>query len=489
MGEGKSKRPTVAIVGRPNVGKSALFNRLVGRRISIVHDQPGVTRDRIVAPCRRGPVPFELVDTGGIGLPLEDGFGEQVRAEAEIAVASADLILWVVDAQEGLTGLDEELGAYLRKSGVPVLLVANKVDVDKHENLVTDFAGLGFGNPLPVSAEHGRQVDGLLERVGQRLAQEFAAEQTGGGEEDGDADRLCVAVVGQPNVGKSSLINAILEDERTIVSEVAGTTRDAVDVPYERDGRHYTLIDTAGMRRKTKRDSAVEVFSVMRSERSIRRSSLCLLVVDVARGITAMDRTIAGIIVEAQKPCIVVANKFDLFHPEGARKERLEEMRDIIRRELFFLNYAPAVAVSAKKGQHLPQIFSAVDKVVRAASEPIGTGVLNRFLRECVERNPAPVVKNRHLNLLYATLQRPDSPRMLEAPRFLLFVNHADLVSRTYERYLENALRERFDLNGMPVRFEIRSRQSKRSGKEGSWGSPKGTGSRVAFREEDFPGD
>ena len=450
----------MAIVGRPNVGKSALFNRLVGRRISIVHDQPGVTRDRIVALCRRGLVPFELVDTGGISLALGDGFGAQVRAEAEIAVASADLILWVLDAQEGLTAVDQQLAGFLRKSAVPVIVVVNKVDVEKHENLVTDFAGLGFGNPFPVSAEHGRHTSELADAVGELLARQFVPAEEG---ESVEVGRLCVAVVGQPNVGKSSLINAILEDSRTIVSEVAGTTRDAVDVPYERGGRHYTLIDTAGMRRKTKRDSPVEVFSVMRAERSIRRSDLCLLVVDAARGITAMDRSIAGMIVQEHKPCILIANKFDLFHPDGSQKDRLEELRDVIGRELFFLHYAPLVAVSAKQGQHLNKIFGAVEKVIRTGSESIGTGVLNRFLRECVERNPAPVVKNRHLNLLYATILKPDRPRVLGAPRVALFVNHADLVSRTYERYLENELRKRFDLSGLPLVFEVRSRGSKQS--------------------------
>lgn len=456
MGERTSKRPTVAIVGRPNVGKSALFNRLVGRRISIVHDQPGVTRDRIVALCSRGEVPFDVVDTGGIGLAAEDGFGSQVRAEAEIAVASADLILWVVDAQDGVTSIDEELGHFLRKSGVPVLLLANKVDIDKHEDLAADFAGLGFGNPLSVSAEHGRNLEEVLASIDQHLAAGFAHSEAE--EETSEPERLCVAIVGQPNVGKSSLINAILEDARTIVSEVAGTTRDAVDVPYERGGKLYTLVDTAGMRRRTKRDSAVEVFSVMRAERSIRRADICLLVVDVARGITAMDRTIAGKIVEEKKPCIVVANKFDLFHPEGARTDRLEALREVIGRELFFLHYAPVVAVSAKQGQHLNRIFGAVEKVAKCAAEPVGTGVLNRFLRECVDRNPAPVQKGRHLNLLYATTLKADRPRVVEVPRFLLFVNHTDLVSNTYERYLENELRKKFDLTGLPISFEFRSR-------------------------------
>jgi len=262
-------------------------------------------------------------------------------------------------------------------------------------------------------------------------------------------------------VGKSSLLNAVLEDDRTIVSNVAGTTRDAIDIPYERGGRHYTLIDTAGIRRRTSRDSPIEVFSVMRSERSIRRADLCLLVIDASQGVTAMDRTIGQQIVEAHKPCIIVVNKFDLYQPEAKAAERLENLRTHIERELFFLHYAPFVAVSAMKGQHLNKIFGGIEKILDAAREPIGTGVLNRFIQDAVERNPPPIRKRRRLNLLYVTTKKEDRPRPIMAPRFILFVNYAELVTRTFERYLENELRKQFDLTGMPLSFTVRSRQSK----------------------------
>ncbi len=459
-----SQRPVVAIVGRPNVGKSALFNRLVGRRISIVHDQPGVTRDRITATCSRGPRSFDVIDTGGIGASLDDGFSAQIRLEADIAIEAAALILFVVDAHSGITPVDEELARVLRRSATPAILVVNKVDAPKHENLVTDFAGMGFGETLPVSAEHDNGFDDLVRTITRHLVTPGGPEAEEGEEEDEEEgnpapDRIQIAIVGRPNVGKSSLINAILEDHRTIVSDVAGTTRDAIDIPYERGGRHYTLIDTAGIRRRTKRDSPVEVFSVMRSERSIRRADLCLLVIDASAGVSAMDRTIAQLIMEAHKPCIIVVNKFDLFHPEGKSSARLEELREIIRRELFFLHYAPFVAVSAMQAQHLNKIFGGIEKILDAARHPVGTGVLNRFLQDAVVRNPPPARKNRRLNLLYATTKKEDRPRPVAAQRFLLFVNHAELLSRTYERYLENELRREFDLTGMPVAFTVRSRQ------------------------------
>jgi GTP-binding protein len=451
-------RPTVAIVGRPNVGKSAIFNRLIGRRISIVHDEPGVTRDRISAVCTRGPRSFELIDTGGIGSRLADGFSAQVRLEADIAIESASIILFVVDAQNGLTTVDQELASVLRKSGTPVILLVNKVDTDKHENLANDFARLGFPNPLPISAEHDRNFEDLVERIGEHLVATHGPDA----DEPGTAPaRIQIAIVGRPNVGKSSLLNAVLEDERTIVSDVAGTTRDAIDIPYERGGRHYTLIDTAGIRRRTSRDSPVEVFSVMRSEKSIRRSDLCLLVIDASRGVTAMDRTIAQQIVEAHKPCIIVVNKYDLYEPELKASERIEKLKNTIERELFFLHYAPFVAVSAMKGTHLNKIFGGIERILDAARQPIGTGVLNRFLQDAIERNPPPIRKSRRLNLLYVTTKKEDRPRPVTAPRFILFVNYSELVTRTFERYLENELRKEFDLTGMPVSFSVRSRQSK----------------------------
>ena len=330
-------RPTVAIVGRPNVGKSAIFNRLAGRRISIVHDQPGVTRDRISATCDQGPIPFEVVDTGGIGATLDDGFAAQVRAEADVAILAADFIVLVVDGQSGITPVDQELADVLRKARVETMLVVNKIDHEKHDNEVSDFAGMGFDSPFPISAEHGRNFSQLVRHIGNRLLKRFEPVNEA---EEGEKPPVCIAMVGRPNVGKSSLINAVLEDDRTIVSNVAGTTRDSVDVPYERGGTKFTLIDTAGIRKRTKQDNSVEVFSVMRSERSIRRSDLCLLVIDASTGVTSMDRKIAKTILAENKPCIIIANKFDLYHPDGAFRDRMDELRDHVRQELFFLHYA-----------------------------------------------------------------------------------------------------------------------------------------------------
>lgn len=455
-----SKKPTVAIVGRPNVGKSAIFNRLAGRRIAIVHDQPGVTRDRISAECSKSPIPFEVIDTGGIGATLDDGFGEQVRAEADIAIHAADLILFVVDGQTGIHPVDSDLAKVLRKADVEVVLAVNKVDNKKQENAVTDFAGLGFEETFAVSAEHGINIDALTRHLGNRLIKQFGTpDEEGEAEDEESIPPVSIAMVGRPNVGKSSLINAILDDERTIVSDVAGTTRDSVDIPYERGGTNYNLIDTAGIRRRTKQDSSVEIFSVMRSERSIRRADLCLLVIDSSTGVTAMDRKIARKILEEEKPCIVILNKFDLFHPDGSKSERVEELREHVERELFFLHYAPLVFTSALKGQYLNKIFGGIERVCQAASAHIGTGELNRTLKTAIEKNPAPVRKNRRLNLLYATTKRDDRPSAIHPPRFLLFVNHAELLSRTYERYLENTLRDKIDLTGLPIDFQVRSRR------------------------------
>ena len=294
------RMPTVAIVGRPNVGKSALFNRLAKRKIAIVHDQPGVTRDRISAPCMATTIPCTLIDTGGIGGTLDDGFGEAVTIEADIAMQTADLILFVVDAQDGLTPVDHDLGAKLRKAKPPVMLVVNKVDDDKHTKNADEFARLGFGEAVRVSAEHGKgmqflidQIDEFMKPLAGEIEQAVAEAEVAG---------IKLAIVGKPNAGKSSLVNAILHDQRTIVSDIAGTTRDAIDLPCEFDGEKFTLIDTAGLRPRAKRDTSVEVFSAMRSERAIRRAGLCILVIDLAAGVSSQDRKIAQEVLKENKP-------------------------------------------------------------------------------------------------------------------------------------------------------------------------------------------
>ena len=456
----------VAIVGRPNVGKSELFNRLAGRRVSIVHDQPGVTRDRISTLCTVGSRPFEVIDTGGIGASLSDGFADQVRAEADIAIESANLILFLVDGREGITSIDEELAQVLHRGEAPVLLVVNKIDTEKSDPLAAEFTRLGFANLISISAAHGRNFSQLVERTERELTRSTPRNAGSDTEEPStlgefdDRNSIKLAIIGRPNVGKSSLINAILNDERTIVSDIAGTTRDAIDVPYQRHGIDYTLIDTAGIRRKTKRDSSVEVFSVMRSERSIRRADLCVLVIDCMAGAVAQERRIARMILDAKKPCIVLLNKFDLYHPDARFQDRVDGLKEEIGPDLFFLHYAPMIAVSAKKRNYLGKIFKAIDDVRQRAAEPLSTGVLNRLLSEAILTNPPPVRRGKRLKLLYATQKRDDRPRPIPVPEYLLFVNYSNLLTRTYERYLENQIRDHEALTGLPIVFTIRSRRS-----------------------------
>lgn len=450
--------PTIAIVGRPNVGKSALFNRLAGRRIAIVHDQPGVTRDRIAAPCATTSQPCTLVDTGGIGAAIDDGFGEQVSLEADIAMASANLILFVVDAQDGLTPVDEALAQKLRKAKSPVLLVINKVDDPKHESAYTDFARLGFAEAVSVSAEHGRNFGRLCDEIDAAiapLASEVEAEV-----ESAEAAGIRLAIIGKPNAGKSSLINAILRDRRTIVSEIAGTTRDAVDLPYSFKGERFTLIDTAGLRPRAKRDNSVEVFSAMRSERAIRRADLCVLVIDLASGITSQDRKIAQLVLEEKKPCLIVLNKFDLFHPEAAPKARLEEATAHVKRELFFLAFAPFVACSAKTGASVGQVFKEALKIRDTAQKVPTTGVLNRILHAAFEQTPPPLDRKlgRRLKLYYATAAINEKYQFIPVPTFVLFVNDKRLMANSYEAYLTNRMRESHPAPGVPIVFSVRSR-------------------------------
>ncbi len=446
---------TVAIVGRPNVGKSALFNRLAGRTISIVHNQPGVTRDRISAPCKRGELPFDIIDTGGIGSEPDLDFSKRVRLEAEIALEAASVIVLVVDAFDGLTPVDEELARFLRRAKKPLLLVVNKIDTESHDNLESDFAGLGFPAPIAVSAAHGRGIGELVSRIEALLPTT-----------DPDAPvaeslpPLKLAVVGRPNVGKSSLINSILSDERTIVSALAGTTRDAVDIPYSRGEDRYMLIDTAGIRHRSKHDSSVEVFSVMRAERSIRRADLCALVLDAQEGVTAQDKKIAGLIQEASKPCLLLMNKWDLLKPRDGVREARDENLEEIRSRLFFLDYAPLLAVSAKTGESVGRVFRAIEEIRRGARTRIGTGVLNRFLHTCLTENPPPMRNNRRLKIYYATQAERAADHAAGATRFVLFVNDPTLLAPSYPKFLEGRLRR--DLSpfpGIPVRFELRGKE------------------------------
>jgi GTP-binding protein len=445
---------SVAIVGRPNVGKSALFNRLAGQRISIVHDQPGVTRDRIVAKCKLGRAPFTIVDTGGIGGNVDLSFTEQVHTEVEIALASSDLILFVVDGHDGLTPVDQDLARRLRKADKPLLLVINKMDDDKHLPNAGDFAKLGFPHPILVSAEHNRGTDGLVAQIEARLP----ADDEVSDEAAARGRPIKVAIVGRPNVGKSSLTNAIMGDARTLVSPISGTTRDAIDIPYERHGHHYVLIDTAGIRARSKVDNSVEFFSVTRSESSIKRSDLCVLVIDATMGVTSQDKKIAGLIQESHKPCVVAVNKWDLIKERTGTKEELNEVLEGLRAELFFLDYAPLLLCSAKTGAELGRLFKTIERVQKEAQTRVGTGVLNRVFAAAVAAQPPASHGGKRLKILFVT--QPDSVSSISfnVPKFVLFVNDEKLLDDGYKRYLEAKLREHTPYTGSPLLFHLRAR-------------------------------
>jgi GTP-binding protein len=451
--------PNVAIVGRPNVGKSALFNRLVGRKIAIVHDQPGITRDRISAICNRGARPFTLWDTGGMAVPQSrDELSGQVRRAAEEALSESDLLLFVVDAKEGLSPIDEELARMLRKSRKPALLVINKIDNEKHEPLAAEFDSLGFEPSFSISAEHDRGISELLSEIEPRLPSSANIEHRTSNIEG----QIAIAIVGRPNVGKSSLINSIVRRERAIVSELPGTTRDAVDILYERDGRKFVFIDTAGIRRRGKHSSSVEVFSVMRAERSIRRADVCVLIVDLTMGVTAQDKRIAGLIQNARKPAIIVLNKWDLVRQTRGEKQAARQLIEEGRERIFFLEYAPVLITSALTGENVEKLFASIETIQRAARQRIGTGALNRLLRQAFEANPPPMVKGRRLKLFYATQTGGKEERQLQPLEFVLFVNDPQLINETYRRFLESRIRTAEPYPGLPIVLTLRRRTSVR---------------------------
>lgn len=452
---------TIAIVGRPNVGKSALFNRFARRRISIVHDQPGVTRDRITAECHLGRHPFTVIDTGGIGSDADAAFTENVEAEVAIAIETSDLILFVVDGQDGLNPVDQTIAEKLRRTEKPILLVVNKVDHPNHDAFDIDFQRLGFAQTISISAEHGRGIDELVSSIEEHLPP--PAEQGEEGEET--LPPIEIAIVGRPNVGKSSLINAILEDSRTLVSPISGTTRDAVDIPYTRGKHAYTLIDTAGIRPKGKHESSIEVFSVMRSERTIRRADLCLLVVDATLGVTAQDKKIAGLIQEAGKPCLVAVNKWDLVKEAagfGTRKEQLAELLEKISAELFFVDYAPIIVLSALKSEGLSRLFKLIERVRTESLHRIGTGPLNRLLAEALTAHPPPARAGKRFKIVYATQPEQRSEKeAVPTPSILMFVNQADLLVPSYRKYLDAQIRKEVPWTGLPIKFFFKEREAR----------------------------
>ena len=435
-------RPLVAIVGRPNVGKSMLFNRLVGQRLSIVEDTPGVTRDRLYAECEWCGRKFDMVDTGGIEPTTDSEILLFMREQAQIAIDAATVIIFVTDLRTGVTAADQDVANMLLRSGKPVVLAVNKADSTGATDLgVYEFYSLGLGDPIPTSAVHGHGTGDLLDEC---LKYFPPAE-----EDQEDEDLIKVAIIGKPNVGKSSLVNHILGEKRVIVSDVAGTTRDAVDTVYENELGRYMFIDTAGIRRKSKVDERVEKFSVMRAQLAIERADVCLILIDARDGVTDQDTKIAGMAHEAGKASIVVVNKWDLVEKETGT---MEKMRKDIMRDLSFMSYAPILFISALTGQRTKRIFELVNYVNDQSSMRISTGMLNNVLADAQARVQPPTDKGRRLKIYYMTQTG------VKPPNFVIFCNSRELFHFSYQRYLENQIRSVFGLEGTPVRIVIRQK-------------------------------
>jgi GTP-binding protein len=445
---------TVAIVGRPNVGKSALFNRLARRQIALVYDRPGVTRDRIVTTCRWEDREFTLVDTGGIGLEDAEGFGEAIQHEVDIALATATDIVFVVDGREGLTPLDREVAQRLRKAHRPVWVLANKIDGDKQEGFDAEFSALGFSEIRPVSAAHGLGVETFVEDL---IASWPAEDAQPDAKETGPGRPVRVAIVGRPNVGKSSLINALLQDTRAIVSHVPGTTRDAVDIPYRWKERDYLLVDTAGLRQERRIQDELERNMTGRTAHAINRADVCILVVDALDGVGMQEKKIAGLIQEAHCPCVVVVNKWDLVREQGdAGNKRQREYYETLQNDLYFMNYAPVVFLSAKTGERLKGLLDMVEMIDRNRRYRFQTGPLNRVLQKAQEKYAPPLVRGKRFKIYYGAQQTSESGR--QVPTLLLFVNDPKTLTPAYQRYLELQVREAFDLRGCPLRLVLKPR-------------------------------
>ncbi len=435
--------PLVAVVGRPNVGKSTLVNRIAGRGEAIVERVPGVTRDRLYLTASWNGLDFVVVDTGGMEPGADDGLTRAVGEQALQAVRESNLVLFVVDAKEGVTPLDQEVAEVLRREGKPVLLVANKVDNRKEEARALEFYSLGMGEPYPVSAMHGRNVGDLLDLITERLPRVDVEEEV--------ADETVVAIVGKPNAGKSTLFNRLIEEERAIVSEVPGTTRDAVDTVVERQGKRYRFIDTAGWRRKSRVKEKLEFFSLVRVWRAIDRAQVVLLVIDATQGVTDQDQHIAARIQEDGRACVVVLNKWDLIKGTGKAHEVVKDAEE----KLHFVSYAPVISVSGLTGKGVEHLFPIIDSVRQSWGSRVKTSALNSMLREVLEKTPPPSKKGKRLNIYYVTQART-SP-----PHFVFFVNDPDLVNQAYARFLEKKIRELFGFMGAPIRLTFRPRPRK----------------------------
>ena len=438
-------RPLVAIVGRPNVGKSMLFNRLVGRRLSIVEDTPGVTRDRLYAECEWCGRKFDMVDTGGIEPTTDSEILLYMREQAQIAINSATVIVLVTDIRTGVNAADKDVANMLLRSRKPVVLAVNKADSTGAEDpAIYEFYSLGLGDPIAVSAVHGHGTGDLLDEC---LKYFPPAE-----EEDEEDDCIKVAVIGKPNVGKSSLINRILGEKRLIVSDIAGTTRDAVDTMFENEQGRYMFIDTAGIRRKSKVDEKIEKFSVMRSQLAVERADVCIIMIDARDGVTEQDTKIAGLAHESGKACIVAVNKWDLVDKETGT---MEKMRKDIMRDLSFMSYAPIIFISAVTGQRTEKLFELINFVNDQSNMRISTGMLNNVLADAQARVQPPTDKGRRLKIYYMTQTG------IKPPNFVIFCNSRELFHFSYQRYIENQLRTVFGLEGTPIRIVIRQKGDK----------------------------
>ncbi len=438
-------KPLVAIVGRPNVGKSMLFNKLVGRRLSIVEDTPGVTRDRLYAECEWRGRTFDIVDTGGIEPGTTTEILTFMRKQAEIAISHANVIVFLCDIKTGLTASDQDVANMLLKARKPVVLAVNKMDqVGMTNPDVYEFYNLGLGDPIAVSAVHGHGTGDLLDAC----FEHFPPEE----EEEEETDLIKVAVIGKPNVGKSSLINKILGEERVIVSNMAGTTRDAVDSYFENETGKFLFIDTAGMRKKSKVNDQIEKFSVLRAAMAIERADVCLIMIDANEGVTEQDTKVAGMAHEAGKACIIVVNKWDAVEKDD---KTMDKMRENIRRDLAYMSYAPIVFISALTGQRVPRLFQLIKYVDDQAAMRITTGMLNSLLADATARVQPPSDKGRRLKIYYMT-QAGTRP-----PHFVCFCNDAKLFHFSYQRYLENQIRNTFGLEGTPIRLTIRQKGDK----------------------------
>ncbi len=434
-------KPIVAVVGRPNVGKSTLFNKIVGSRVAIVEDTPGVTRDRIYAEAEWNGIPFILIDTGGIEPDSDDVILSQIKEQAQIAIDMADVIVFVTDGRAGLTSADREVGEMLMRTGRNVILTVNKIDTPKLTDDFYDFYELGLGEPVPVSASNMLNLGDLLDMI----VSEFPKDSV----EEAEEDDIRIAVIGKPNVGKSSLINAIIGEERVIVSDIAGTTRDAIDTPFEHQGQKYILIDTAGIRRRKKVTEDIERFSVIRAIASIERSDVCILMIDAQDGVTEQDKKIAGLAHESGKGIIVVVNKWDLIEKDSHTMRKFEKE---IRSELSFISYAPLLFISVKTGQRMMNVLNLAREVAQERSKRIPTGQLNAVIADAALMRQPPSDKGKKLKIYYAAQVGT------EPPLISFQVNKRDLMHFSYSRYLENKIRENFGFKGTSVKFVFREK-------------------------------